>query len=146
MSLKDRLDEDRETSEAWVPEPGQELIGIITRINERQSDVEDRDPYPVYTINPIEGDLKAFHAFHSLASSELVGQDAAVGDEVGIRYLGKTEGKVRNYHNYRIVVEKNKHPIADQESIGATQKALEDETDSIPFLNDGFPSYEDRRQ
>ncbi len=132
MTLKDRLDEDPISAEAWRPEPNQELIGIITRINDRQTD-DFPDPYPVITIQPIEGDLKAFHAFHTVAKTELLGQDPQVGDEIGIRYLGEEKGARYSYHNYRIVVEKNKHSIADQESIGATQSALAAEKEDIPF-------------
>ncbi len=132
MTLKDRLDEDPQSVEGWRPEIGQELIGTIVRMDERQTD-DYPDPYPILTIKPIEGDLIAFHAFHTVAKTELAGQEPQVGDEIGIRYLGEEKGARYSYHNYRIVVEKNKHSIADQESIGVTQAAVEAEKDEIPF-------------
>ncbi|HXJ92663.1 MAG TPA: hypothetical protein VMT20_07245 [Terriglobia bacterium] len=103
MSLKDKLDQEPVRAEAWRPDAGQELIGRITRINDREQD--GRDPYPVVTVEEPDGSLIAFHAFHTVAKNQLLEAGAQAGDEIAIRYLGKKEDAARPYHNYRIVVE-----------------------------------------
>lgn len=140
MSLKDKLDEEYEQVDAWRPQPGQELIGTIVRINTRESD--QGPPYPVVTIRESDGSKLAFHAFHSIPKARLAEDKPLVGDEIAIRYLGEQEGKNFTYHNYRIVVEHHQMSTKDAEDVAATQQAKEDE---VPFKWDGCPSYEERR-
>jgi len=102
MALKDRLDEEPAKAEAWRPDAGQELIGRITRINDRET---EQGAYPVVTVEEPDGSLIAFHAFHTVAKNQLTEAGAEAGDEIAIRYLGKKEDAARPYHNYRIVVE-----------------------------------------
>ena len=140
MSLKDKLDEEYEQVDAWRPQPGQELIGTIVRINDRKT---DQGVYPVVTIREADGSKLAFHAFHAVAKTRLAEENPLPGDEMAIRYLGEQEGKNFTYHNYRIVVEHNQMPTKDAENVAATQQEKED--GEIPFLWDGCPSYEERR-
>ena len=128
-NLKDKLDEEYEQVDAWRPQPGQELIGTVARINTRKTDQGD---YPVVTIREADGSKLAFHAFHSVARTRLAEENPLPGDEMAIRYLGEQEGKNFTYHNYRIVVEHHQMSTKDAEDVAATQQAKA-EDDGIPF-------------
>src|SRR5438105_4409765 len=106
MSIKDRLDEEQQRAEAWVPGTNDELIGRIVSISTRTSG--GYDPYPIYTVKPEDGDALAFHAYHTVAQNLLNEVEPRVGDEIGIRYLGKVtpDGGGNPYHSYRIVIER----------------------------------------
>ena len=134
MSLKDRLDEEPEQVEGWKPDPGDELIGKVVRVNTRKMD--DEPDYPVVTIQQEDGEKLAFHAKPQMARERIEEEQPIPGDEIAVRYLGKEQGKTYEYHNYRIVVEHAQMPDSDAESVAATQQAKENEAageEDVPF-------------
>jgi hypothetical protein len=131
MSLKDRLDEEPEKAEGWRPEEGDELIGKVVRFNIRKMDEPDRDDYPVVTVQQEDGTKLAFHAFHTVARSQIEDEGGVcVGDEIAIRYLGMEEGERYSYHNYRLVVE---HLTQPELLAAAPEPGAKKEEEDIPF-------------
>lgn len=140
MSLKDRLDAGN--AEAWKPESaGEELLGKIVELS---SNTTSYGTYPIVVIQPESGEPKAFHAFHTVARDQLEKGYPSIGDEIGVRYLGKVatpDGDYEGYQNYRVVIE---HPAGwsppltrDDEQDLATNPPVAsggaDDDDSIPF-------------
>lgn len=123
-------------AEAWRPEVGDQVIGKVVDIGEREG---DWGPYPVFVLASTDGELVAVHAFHGVLKNEL--GTVQVGDEVGIAYKGMKAGAKQSYENYKVVIERNGAPAA-QESLAAhaaaAQTELADvgastEDDSEPF-------------
>jgi hypothetical protein len=98
-NLADRLDS---FAEPWMPDAGEKLIGEVVDLDERENEYGS---YPVVTVLTDEGDELAFHAFRTVAKNELAKQRPQVGDRIGIKYVGKPEGK--DYELYRIKVERD---------------------------------------
>jgi hypothetical protein len=104
-SMRERLDADY--AEAWKPAPGDELIGKIIDLGRRTT---EWGTYMIVTVKPEDGPPKAFHAYHTVAADALAQAYPSVGDEIGIRYLGKVvseKSQYGGYQGYKIVVE---HP------------------------------------
>lgn len=113
-SLDDRLDS---VAQAWRPQVGEKLTGVVVAIGERISNYNDK-PYVVLTVRTDDGHEFVVHAFHTVLAQELAMQRPQVGDRIGIRYDGQPEGK--NYESYRVVVERNAPaPELDWERIAA---------------------------
>jgi hypothetical protein len=102
-SLSDRLDSDY--AKAWRPNQGDSLIGEVQELSERDGSY---GPYPIVTVMQENGEALAFHAFHTVAASQLAEQRPAIGDRIGIKYKGKATGSDGRggYHNYRVVVDR----------------------------------------
>lgn len=131
MSLKDRLDEETQTADAWRPEPNEELIGTVRRYNMRKMD--DGSEYPIVTIERDDGEKFAWHAFHKVGRDQLEEDRPRVGDEIGIRYLGMVEGDPYSYHNYRVAVEhKTPEPPAESAAPAGDDGAGPSEGDFQP--------------
>lgn len=134
-SIADRLDEP--DAESWRPEPGGSLVGRVTEISQRTT---EWGTYPVVTVRS-EGDglRRTFHAFHSVAKDLIVGNEVAVGDEIGVRYVGKVDGAKFGYESYKLVVEHNGgwSPFSAQlqpgEPPAPTEHSLASRGDDIPF-------------
>ncbi len=141
-SITERLDS---FAEAWRPEPGDKLVGLIVDLDERVSQYSD-DPYPVVTVQTDDGEELAFHAFRTVARNELAKLRPAVGDRIGVAYHGKKDG--RNWESYKIIVERadpeprafdwDKHvtddaaePAVEPEPV--SEPAKEASEDDIPF-------------
>lgn len=138
-SMKDRLDAER--AESWKPEPGEELIGKITDLGRRTT---EWGTYTIVTVQPESGPPLAFHAYHTVAANQLADESPTIGDEIGIRYLGKVDApssQYGSYQGYRIVVD---HPAGwapamtpDAEADLAAQQATGEEPpppeEDIPF-------------
>ncbi len=95
MSVSDSLD--KNFAPAWRPNPGDKLIGRVIELREREGQY---GRYPIVTVRTAAGDELAVHAFHEVLSTELAQVAPAVGDEIGIKYLGKHPE--RDYHQYRV--------------------------------------------
>jgi hypothetical protein len=95
-------DLDRDYAPAWRPEPGDKLVGTITDISERAG--FDGEPYPIITVQTDDGSELAFHAFHTVAQTELAKLRPQVGDPLGVKYLGRvqSENSRASYHSYRV--------------------------------------------
>lgn len=99
-SIADALD--RDYASAWRPEAGDKLIGTVSLLSEREG--YDGDPYPIVTVKTDTGEEWAFHAFHTVAKNELAKLRPQVGDQIGIKYIGrvKSANGRSSYHAYRI--------------------------------------------
>jgi hypothetical protein len=93
-TISDSLDKDY--AQAWRPSPGEKLVGAVVALNEREGPFGS---YPIVTIRTPEGRELAAHCFHEVLASELARLAPAVGDEIGVKYLGKHPE--RGYHQYR---------------------------------------------
>lgn len=104
QQMYDRLD--APMAEAWMPEEGDKLIGIVTDIDTRSS--EYGDDYTILTIETEDGEAWAFHAFRTVARNEVAKANPQVGDKVGVKYLGvstKEPPKGQSApHLYRVIV------------------------------------------
>ena len=110
MSLLDQLNEAGENAPGWRPEnPGDFVLGKLTDIS--QSTDFNGDPYRIYTIKQDNGERVAIHAFHGVLVQELQKYKLSLGSELGVKYMGKPEGK--RYHRYAVVsdAELNLDPV-----------------------------------
>jgi hypothetical protein len=122
-SIDDRLDA---ATAGWKPTAGDKLIGVVVDIDERDGGY---GMYPVVTVMTDDGNQFAFHAFHTVAKSELAKARPVIGDNIGIKYLGKPEGK--NYESYRVTVGRAvAGPHLDWDRIGA-EAAAEQHQDAL---------------
>jgi hypothetical protein len=102
MSLLDQLNEAGDFAPGWNPkDPGapQQVLGAVTDIG--QGSDFNGDPYLIYTIRQEDGERIAVHAFSTVLKQELAKYRIKLGSEVGVKYLGKPEGK--NYYRYAVV-------------------------------------------
>lgn len=119
MNLSDRLD--APTAAGWRPEPDDKIVGVIVDISEGAGDYGS---YPIVTVDPGDGaELVAVHAFHSVLKSELARLKPAVGDEIGIKYEGKKQGKNQTYDNYKVALESARPRTPNWDAIGAEAAA-----------------------
>ena len=88
------LDQEVET---WEPKEGEKLIGVLvdkrTQIGQHNSNL--------YIIKKADNRLMGVWG-SSVIDGRLA--DAEKGSEVGIKYLGKAEGKQGTYKNFNIIV------------------------------------------
>ncbi len=97
MSILDKLDR---VPEPWKPEVGDKLVGEVIELDTRDSGFGE---YPLVGVLTEDGREVTWHAFHTVAKSELARKRPKVGDLIGVVYQGKLNGK--DYESYRIVVE-----------------------------------------
>lgn len=91
---------DRETL-TWDPEPGDAIVGILRATSRRTS--AHTENYPVLTIEPEDGSTWVdVHAWHHVLWDEYRTQAPLIGDAIGIRFLGKAEGK--SYMAFKVVI------------------------------------------
>jgi hypothetical protein len=93
-SIYDELD--REYAPAWRPTPGDKLAGTVTDITARDGEY---GRYAIVTLNTGDGEV-ALHCFHEVLANEFARIAPKVGDEVGVKYVGKDPDK--GYHRYRV--------------------------------------------
>lgn len=93
-SLEEQLFTD---TEAWMAAPGEVLVGLVVNIDRRTSAY---GPYPSVTVRKEDGEELVFHAFRTVAKSELSRCRPVIGDQIGILYEGQVKGG--DYHGYRI--------------------------------------------
>lgn len=108
MSLHDKLEQESSFAESWKPQQGDEIIGTVVRINERENTFGNM--YPILTIVTDDGSEVAIHGATSVLSAKIYENSVVIGDEIGVRYLGQTQGKTKGskpYHNFRFAVEHN---------------------------------------
>jgi hypothetical protein len=131
-------------TEAWLHDPGDQLVGTIADVDQRDSGY---GVYPTVTIvveedstenggQPIEpGDERVLHAFRTVPRNELAKRRPQVGDRIGVKYLGKAEG--RDYEAYKVVLElaerpEAEWPVAEPERDGIAPSSISAD-DEIPF-------------
>ena len=97
-TLSDALDNQ---GEAWKPEPGDKLVGVVTNIEIVDSKF-NKAKYPIIEVQT-DGGVRVFHAFHTVAKSQLRRAKPQVGEEIAIKFLGE---HVNGYMDYRVRVER----------------------------------------
>jgi hypothetical protein len=128
--IADRLGE---FPEAWRPEPGEKLVGVVVELGDRDGGFGD---YPVVAVLGEDGEEYAVHAFHTVLRNEVAKQRPAVGDRIGIAYHGKDAAK--GYEKYRVIVEKanpaekpqpdwDRHAAEAQAELGEEPPPLDDD-------------------
>lgn len=117
MNISDLLDRDPEN---WDPNPGDKLVGTLVEITTRDN---GHGPYPLVEIETADGRLVHFHAWHTVAASELAQKNPAPGDRVGVKYLGVPAGK--SYESYRVMIERQTPaPVTAGDELAAAQAAV----------------------
>lgn len=93
-------------AEPWKPNPGDKVVGKLVKV----SYIEGKEfaGYPLYELQTDDGTLVEVHAFHQVLQNEIHRQNVTEGDRLGIKYLGKADGK--KYENYRVLVERGDGP------------------------------------
>ena len=92
-----------EPAEAWMPEPGDVLVGELVDTDER---AHEYDPaVPVLTIRTDSGEPFAVWAFYTVLRSELQKVSPQPGDWLAIRRLQDSE---KGYKRYRVIPDRDK--------------------------------------
>lgn len=88
-------------SHSWRPTAGDEITGKLISVEARESGY---GPYPMLALD-VDGSEVSVHAFHTVLRTELAKRRPKPGDELTIKYLGKTpDSKDRKgYHSYRVL-------------------------------------------
>lgn len=94
---------DADFAEAWRPKPGEQVIGVVTAISEREGGF---GKYPILTIQPDEGEPVAVHAFRTVLASKLAEASPKIAERLGVMYIGEVDGGERRYHSYRVAVDR----------------------------------------
>jgi len=111
MSVRDRMD--APVAEAWrpgepkdYPDHPNPLVGTIVEVSEGDGDY---GPYPILYIRTDDGNEWRWHVYGSVAQNRIIALRPAVGDEIGVKFLGTEPSKVKGYapyKNWKIVVDK----------------------------------------
>jgi len=97
--LDDISQAEKSAGSIWKPEPGDCFAGIIVNVRpvpgkfgeQNALDIKSEEDGCIYTV-----------FLKTVLENELKRQNAEIGDEVGIKYLGLT----KNYHDYVVKVRK----------------------------------------
>lgn len=81
------------------PKEGDVLEGKIDSIDTGNS---AWGPYPIVTVEQADGNKLAFHAFHQAARSTLARHKPAVGDSIGIKFMGEKKSTQNPTHSYKV--------------------------------------------
>jgi len=132
-TLEDRLNADFAT--AWKPDPDGLLIGEVVELSERDGGFGS---YPIITVKQDDGELLAFHAYHTVAASQLAAARPAIGARIGIRYKGKIDGGGTHgsYHGYRIVTDHPAGTSIDWSKYGEAAEQPADQGPARPATDD----------
>lgn len=95
---------------AWMPEPGQILMGEVIGLSLREGDY---GPYPVVTYRKIDSAespaVVNLHAFHGMIRERLAELETDIGSVHIVTYLGKraktktnVKGEIEEYHDYYV--------------------------------------------
>ena len=131
MPLEDDLN--REFAPAWRPDPGDAVIGEVAEISSREGGY---GAYPIITLTVADGTRLAVHAFHSVLLSELKKIKPQVGHRIGIKYVGRPQGK--NYDVYRVATENP--PDVDWETPGDPGQGFQPHDPMDAFQPQSVPS------
>lgn len=103
-------------SEAWMPEPGDTIVGTIIDVGSNDAGY---GIYPILTVEREDGTVNSVHAFHTVLKSEVANRQPRAGDRVGIKYLGKvkTKGGKGEYEAYKVRWEIRHEPAPDWEAM-----------------------------
>jgi len=82
---------------SWRPQPGDAVAGTIVAMSDFDGQY---GTYPTVTLDTGGPELVMIHAFHAVLKGELARLKPVLGDTLGIKFLGKVDGK--DYQNYRV--------------------------------------------
>ena len=122
MGIMDDLDTEVENAEAWVAEPEDKLVGTVIRIDSRDGGFGE---YPIATVEVTEGTVggkpiktpatRSVHMMATVLQGEVGwnkqtgrwGEDRSlfVGCTIGLKYLGKRQGRTNEYDAWRCIIE-----------------------------------------
>jgi hypothetical protein len=136
-SLEDRLNV--EPAEAWRPSPGGVLIGSLLEV--RWLSGYDERPYPLLIVRrEPDGRAIGLHAFHQVLRDELRAQRPRLGERLGVRYLGRVDGR---YEAYRLAIDRAapaeiswegpRDAGTEAASPGPAPRQPQDEPDDLPI-------------
>lgn len=129
-SLEDQLNSGY--AESWRPEPGDMLIGEVMSITSRTTEY---GAYRILEIKRDDGTRLAVHAFHQVLEQELAKIKPQIGHRIGIKFLGKPEGK--NYVSYKAATE---NAPAEDWSDAAQEPPASDVPNDFPPVTQSVPS------
>jgi hypothetical protein len=103
-------DLDREP-QSWRPEPGDKLIGELVDVDERDGGY---GTYPILVIRDDDGAEWSWHVLHAVARGEIGRQQPNIGDRLGVKYVGKVEGRDgQEYHSWKVRVDRPAAKVVD---------------------------------
>ena len=125
---------------------GDRLIGTVVGLSSKVSDYSGQR-YPIVTVRVDDsgrstedggraisaGAERAFHAFRSVATREVVAQRPRIGERIGLWYGGKAAQA--DWHAYRVKVAGRQSADVDWDAMGAAgdEPAENEADDGIPF-------------
>ncbi len=131
MNIDDRLDH---SPEPWKPEPGDKIVGKVVSVTTLES--KFGGSYPLVELVTDDDVEFAFHAFHTVAKSELARLKPKPGDTLGVKYLGRDD-KV-DYERYRILIERAE-PSSESVDWDAVAAEANEELGGVPVAADDPP-------
>ena len=146
--MSDRVDRLRERLEAGNPESwqpsmaGDEIIGTFVRVSVGHTAF---GPSPIVVLTDEDGVEKSVWLLHTVLRNQMNRLRPALGELVGIRYLGKREpvGGGSEYDDYRVVVDRDSLGIVNwDELLGVDHDSLHPpiREQDVPEHDDaGFP-------
>lgn len=90
-----------EEGNGWRPTAGDKIEGTVVDIATGDGGY---GPYPIVTLEVEGGSEVSVHAFHHVLRTELARRRPRVGNELAIKYIGKTDDSKdrKGYHTYRV--------------------------------------------
>lgn len=102
MSMTDEIRNAEKATTQWQPEPGGIIAGVVVGIREFVSKYGKGMTADIRCEN--DGVVRSV-LLKTVLKNEFEKQGVTVGDEVGIKYVGKT----KNYHDYIVITRKIRH-------------------------------------
>jgi len=101
-----REEMDAELPEAWMPQPGEVLVGTVKRYE--QSETTYGPCYVCIVANEETGELTSVWLLQTALKSQFEKKQPEPGERIGLKYAGETQGKSgRAYHDYTLRVDRN---------------------------------------
>jgi hypothetical protein len=113
--------EERLNQHDWDPGVGDQLIGEITDISERETKY---GPHPLLVVRDDNGEAHAVHCLRGGLLWPVVRNRPSVGDRIGIRYDGQTGAG--NAHSYAVAFDSATETAPDWDRIATTQRERND--------------------
>lgn len=107
MSMTDEIRRAEKASSQWQPQPGDIIAGVVVGIREF---VSKFGKGMTADIRCEEDGVVRSVLLKTVLRNEFEKQGVATGDEVGIKYVGKT----KNYHDYIVITRKIRHVSEDR--------------------------------
>lgn len=124
MDLDERLEAQ---TEAWMPEPGDKIVGTVVELSELESQY---GTYPLLVLATEDGREMAIHAFRTVLKNEVAKKRPQIGDKVGIKYFGQLPDK--DFHGYKLVIERGEGTPAPEIDFDAIAQQAEAELAGEP--------------